>query len=158
MTVFIIVTILDLEIFSNVSEVILDRFLTESWHPGNTCVSTSARDLLEQYLPHQHEQQQYGAKINKCYHLDTNLSPPKESYLAFAPVKHVLATDKSKLLSCTIVTETTIGVCSSNKLLKVLFDSESTMTMIHCSSLPTKFQWISNLPLLQFQSIWVKTT
>ncbi len=57
-----------------------------------------------------------------------------------------------------VVTCSTIGTHPSNKLLKDLFDSGSTKTMIHCSALPTKFQCILKPPLLQFQNIGGRTS
>ncbi len=86
----------------------------------------------------------------ECHYLDNIILPPIESYQASVPVQQVSATDKPKLMSCTIVTSKTIG---AHHLLKVLFDSGSTKIMIHCSALPTRFQCISNLSLFQFQNL-----
>ncbi len=66
--------------------------------------------------------------------------------------------DQLKLLSCTIATCQTIGKCTPNKILKVLFDSGLTKTVIHCSALPKGFQCILTLPLLRFQTLGRKTT
>ncbi len=74
------------------------------------------------------------------------------------PVQQVLATEKPKLLSCTVATCKAIGNRPSNKILKVLFNSGSTKTMIHCSALPKGFQCILTLPPLRFQTLGGKTT
>ncbi len=72
---------------------------------------------------------------------------------SISTVQWVLATDQTILLSCRVSKWNTIGACPSNKVLEVLFDSGSTMTMIHCSSLPAKCQWILDLPPFLFQNL-----
>ncbi len=71
-----------------------------------------------------------------------------ESYQASAPVQQVSTTDKPKSLSCITAICKTIGAHTSTKLLKVLFDSVLTKTMINLSALPYWFQCILNLPPL----------
>ncbi len=51
-----------------------------------------------------------------------------------------------------------IGNHMSNKILKVLFNSGSTKTMIHRSALPKGYQCILTLPPLRFQTLGGKTT
>ncbi len=126
--------------------------------PGSTCEDAPAGDPLEQFLPNPHDHCQYSTKINERHHLDTILLPPIESYHASAPVLQVLATEQPKLLSCTVATCKTIGNRTSNKILKVLFDSGSTKTTIHHSALPRGYQCISTLPPLWFQTLGRKTT
>ncbi len=148
----------DFELPSSALESPLDGFLNESWLPGSTCVDATARDPLEEFLPSPRDHRGYGTKINECHHLDTILLPPIESYHASAPVLQVLATESKKHLSCTVATCKTIGNRTSNKILKVLFDSGSTKTMIHRSALPKGYQCISTLPPLRFQTLGGKTT
>ncbi len=148
----------DFELPSSAPETQLNGFLNKTWLPGSTCDSTIAQDPLEQFLPNPRNHCQYSFKINECHHLDTIFLPPIESYHAYEPVLQVLATEQPKLLSCTIAACKVIGNCTSNKILKVLFDSGSTKTMIHCSALPKGYQCISTLPPLRIQTLGRKTT
>ncbi len=126
---------------------------------GRTCDSAYAQDLLETYSPNQYKQYWCDPKINECHHLDTILLTPIESYQASTPVQQVSSTEKSKSLSCTVATCKAIITCPSDNTLKVLFNSGSTKTMIHQSTLLNKFQstllnkfqWILNVPSLRFQ-------
>ncbi len=113
---------------------------------------------IKQFLANNCHQQRYGTTINECHHRDTILLPPIESHQASALKQQVLASDHFKLLSHTIAICKTIGNCPTHNILKVLFYSGSTKTMIHHSSLPTKVQCIMDLPTLCFQTLGGKTT
>ncbi len=84
----------DFELPPGAPNTLLDRYLAETWLPDSTCVSAPAQDPLEQFLPNPCNHCLYGAKINKCLHLDTMLLPHIESYHASAPIQQVLAPEQ----------------------------------------------------------------
>ncbi len=96
--------------------------------------------------------------VGQCHHLDTIVLPSIEFYQASATIQQVLATDQPKLLLCMVTKCKTICVFSTNKILKVLFDSGSTKNMIYCSALPNQHQCTMDLPPLLFQTLEGKAT
>ncbi len=129
-------------------------FLTKSWLPSSTCERAPAQDPLRQYLPNQSGHQRYGSKLHECHHPKTIRLPRIECFQESVSVQKVSTTDRPKSLSSTIAICETIDTHPSTTLLKVLFDSGSTKTMIHFSALPTEFQCISYLSSLKVLKPW----
>ncbi len=140
-----------------VAKTLLDGFHPKTWLLGSACDQTTVIDDIF-CLVCPCNTYWYNNKLNHCHYLDAILLPEIESNQINPSNEHVLATKKLNFLSFSTATCKMIGTRQSTKLLKVLFDSGCTKTLIHKSTLQRNCKCVPNVDSLSFQTLGGKTT
>ncbi len=134
-------------------ENIIESIFPEVWLFGSTCECATDLGIDKHFIISHLNEYWHNNNTHCCNYLHTILLPSSESYQAAATYKQVLTTQKLSIWSCSVATCKIIGMRTSTKLIKVLFDSGSLKTLIHKSALSQNCHFIPNVATISFQAL-----